>query len=207
MDAINNLPVGWFDFVVLAVVIIGLLQGRKHGMSEELLGVVKWAAIAVGCGFTYRTIGSAISQSPTFGFGLLMSYITAYLVGALVITVFFALLKRAIGGKLVGSTIFGQGEYYLGMVAGMARCTCVLIAVLALLNARSYSQAEVQAGLAYQKKEYGSDFFPGFHSVQVQVFQKSLIGPWIQTNLACLLIVPTAPGGVKDLKRPQLDLP
>jgi len=205
MDAINNLPVGWFDFVVLAVIVIGVLQGRKHGMSEELLGVVKWAAIAVGCGFTYRTIGAIISQQSTFG--LLLSYVTAYLLGALVITIAFALMKRAIGGKLIGSTMFGQGEYYLGMVAGMARCTCVLIAALALLNARSYSQAEIQAGLNYQKKEYGSDFFPGFHSVQEQVFQKSLLGPWIHTNLACLLIVSTPPGGGRDLKRPQLDLP
>jgi uncharacterized membrane protein required for colicin V production len=205
MDFLNNLPVGWFDGVVLAVIVTGLLRGRKHGMSEELLSVLKWAAIAFGCSATYKTLGLYISQTSTFG--LLLSNITAYLIEALVITLVFGLLKRAIGGKLIGSNAFGQGEYYLGMVAGMIRFTCGLIAVLALLNARSYSQAEVTADLKYQQKEYGSDFFPGFHSVQQQVFEKSLTGPWIRDNLAFLLITPTSPGGGKPLKRAQLDLP
>ncbi len=40
---------------------------------------------------------------------------------------------------------------------------------------------------------YGSDFFPGLHSLQTTVFDRSLTGPWIKENLGFLLIKPTQP--------------
>ena len=46
----------------------------------------------------------------------------------------FALFKHSVGGKLLGSDVFGRGEYYLGMGSGMLRFGCVLLAVLALLG-------------------------------------------------------------------------
>jgi hypothetical protein len=65
--------------------------------------------------------------------------------------------------------------------------------VLALLNARYYSQAEIKAKLKYTNDVYGSDFFPTLQSVQSQVFEKSLTGSWIKNQLAFLLIKPAAP--------------
>lgn len=205
MQFLNNLPINWFDVVILVVIVTGLLHGRKHGMSEELLASAKWLAIVFGCAALYRTAGGMISQTSTFG--PLTSNIAAYLTGAMLIAVVFALVKRAIGGKIVGSDTFGGGEYYLGMITGVARFACVMMAVLAILNARAYSRTEIAANLQYQKKEYGAEFFPGLHTVQEQVFEKSLTGPWIRNNLAFLLIQPTAPGGGTELKRRQFEMP
>ncbi len=97
------------------------------------------------------------------------------------------------GGKLLGSDIFGRGEYYLGMVSGMVRHACVLLAVLALLNARCFTAVDVRRMQDFQNAEFGSDLFPTLHSVQASIFEKSLVGPWIHDHLDFLLIERTEP--------------
>jgi hypothetical protein len=97
------------------------------------------------------------------------------------------------GGKVISSDTFGSAEYYVGMPAGAVRFMCILIAALALLNARQYSRAEIIANEKYQKEVYGSEFFPGLNTLQRNVFTESLTGPFIKEYLQVLLIKPTAP--------------
>lgn len=190
--SLNSLPFNWFDLVVLVILIVGLRQGRKRGMSAELLPLLKWAALVIGCAFIYKPVGSMIAGTPTFG--LLSGYLMAYLGGALVIASAFALVKKGLGGsKLVDSDVFGRSEFYLGMLAGMARFSLMLIAALALLNARAFSNAEIQADINYQNDVYGSTYFPKLYAVQAQVFDHSLAGPWIKENFGPLLIESTPP--------------
>jgi hypothetical protein len=124
----------------------------------------------------------------------------------LVIAIAFAYLKKAVGGKLLGSDVFGRTEFYLGMVAGVVRFSCVLIAGLAMLNARLYTRGEVQDELNYQNDVYGSHFFPTLQTVQSQVFERSMTGPWIKDRLSILLIKPTAPEK-KELKQKEFVVP
>ena len=126
-------------------------------------------------------------------FGRLTCYLLAYVAGALLIFLVFVGVKRVFSGKLVGSDIFGRSEYYLGMGSGLVRASCMLLAALALLNARYFSPTEVRAMEARDIDIYGSDFFPGLHTVQTTVFNQSLTGPWIKENLGFLLIKPTQP--------------
>ena len=126
-------------------------------------------------------------------FGRLTCYLLAYVSGALLIFLLFLGIKRAFNGKLVGSDIFGRSEYYLGMVSGLVRFSCMLLAALALLHARYFSPTEVRAMEKFQDDVYGSNFFPTLHSVQATVFDRSLTGPWIKENLGFLLIKPTEP--------------
>jgi len=184
-----NLPFNWFDLLVVVVVFVGLSRGRKHGMSEELVSLFKWLAILFGCAALYQPVGSAIATSSVFN--TLWGYLIAYIGIALIIAALFAVFKTAIGGKMVGSDVFGRSEFYLGMIAGMVRFCCLLIVGLALLNARAYNSAEIHADVKYQNDLYGSTFFPKLYTVQAQVFENSLAGPWIKTNLSFLLIKPT----------------
>jgi len=139
----DNFPINLFDLAVVGLLVVGVLRGRKHGMSEELLGLLKWVTILVVCALVYEPLGKVFAGSSPFS--LLSSYLMAYFAAGLVILVLFAGIKRALGGKLVGSDIFGAAEYYLGMGSGLVRFTCMLMAVLALLNARYFTPAEVQA--------------------------------------------------------------
>jgi uncharacterized membrane protein required for colicin V production len=190
--SLDQLPFNLFDALLVAVLLAGIARGRKHGMSEELLSLVQWLAILVVGAAIYEPAGQIIGQFTNM-FGRLSCYLLAYVGGALLVLLVFAGIKRLMGGKLLGSDIFGRSEYYLGMASGLVRCTCILLAVLALLNARYFSPIEVRAMEKFQDDVYGSNFFPTLQSVQSTVFDKSLTGPWIKQNLGFLLIKPTEP--------------
>ncbi|HWH71231.1 MAG TPA: hypothetical protein VNT26_17730, partial [Candidatus Sulfotelmatobacter sp.] len=83
--------------------------------------------------------------------------------------------------------------YYLGMGSGLVRFGCMALVGLAVLNARYFSPAEVQAAEKFQKDVYGSDFFPTWHTLQAGVFERSVSGPWIKEHLGSMLIKPTPP--------------
>lgn len=191
---LDTLPFNGFDLILVLILFAGVHRGRKQGMSLELMQLVKWLLVLFVCAVAYEPIGSFFSETTSM-FSMFACYLMAYSGAALVIVLIFAGLKRSMGGKLIGSDIFGRAEYYLGMGAGMIRFAAALLVALALLNARYYTQAEVKAEEKFQNDVYGSTFFPTFHSVQAAVFERSLTGPWIKDNLSFLLIKPTQPGG------------
>ena len=183
---------------------MGILRGRKHGMSEELLSLVKWLAVVIGCGMLYRPVGEYVAR--TSPFSLLAAFVMAYVGVGLVILSLFGLIRHSVGGKLIGSDIFGKGEYYLGMGSGVVRFLCVLVAGLALLNSRYFPPSEVADMERFQNDVYGSNFFPTWHTVQEIVFERSLAGPWIKNHLSFLLIQSTLPED-KQLHQKEVELP
>lgn len=201
----DQLPFNLFDLVVLVVLTAGIYRGRKHGMSEELLSLLTWLGILFGCALLYQP-GAILIRQFTSVFSRLTCYLLAYMGGAALIVLLFLGIRRALGGKLIGSDIFGRSEYYLGMGSGLVRFSCMLLAALALLNARYFSPTEVRAMQKFQDDVYGSNFFPTLHSVQATVFDKSLTGPWIKDNLGFLLIKPTEPEN-KQLRQKDYVLP
>ena len=202
--ALDKLPINAFDCIVLATLFIGLLRGRKHGMSEELMGLFKWLAVVIGCALVYEPAGQWFAQSSPFS--LLASFLIVYIAGALFILSLFAFCRHRLGGKLVGSDIFGRAEYYLGMGSGVVRLSCMLLAVLAVLNARYFSPMEVRAMEQFQNDVYGSNYFPTWHTAQAVVFERSLSGPWIRDHLGFLLIKPTQPED-KQYHQKEANLP
>jgi uncharacterized membrane protein required for colicin V production len=188
---LKDLPFNWFDLALVGVLLAGIVRGRKHGMSVELLFMVKWVCVLIGCSYLYEPLGKKLADASPFS--LLASYIIVYISVGLVILGFFGLIKHSVGGKLLGSDVFGRAEYYLGMGSGMVRFACVLMAALSLMNSRYFSPAEVRAMEHFQDDVYGSNFFPTWHTAQASIFERSLAGPWIKQNLSFLLIQPTKP--------------
>src|SRR5687767_9177690 len=123
-----NMPhftVSWVDLVILLVVIAGIARGRKRGMSEELLDIMKWVSVLVAVAFLQRPMGEMMASSTMFS--LLSCYIFVYTMIVVVLKVIFGFLRKQIGDKLVSSDFFGSAEYYLGMLAGAFRYVCVTI--------------------------------------------------------------------------------
>ena len=190
--SLDKLPINAFDILFVGVLIAGIFRGRKQGMSEEFLSLLKWLMIVAVGAFAYRPVGQFLAETSRL-FSLLTCYLIAYVVLTLLLVSGFALLKRSIGGKLLGSDIFGSAEYYLGMASGLVRFGCILITGLALLNARAYDTNEIREMEKFQDREFGSQYFPTLPAIQATVFQKSITGPWIHENLSFLLIEPTKP--------------
>lgn len=202
--SLDKLPINAFDCIVIVVLALGVYRGRKHGMSEELFGMIKWLAVAIGCAMLYRPAGEWLASSSPFS--LLSSFLFVYTGAALLILGIFAFFKHRLGGKLLGSDIFGRAEYYLGMGSGVVRFSCMLVAALALLNARYFKPSEVRAMEDFQNDVYGSNFFPTLHTAQEVVFEKSVAGPWIKDHLSFLLITPTQPED-KSIHQKEANLP
>ena len=191
MNWTSNLAFNWFDVAVLLMLVIGYSRGKKHGMSQESFAVLKWVALVLGCAIAYEPLGLWLAD--TAHIGKLLSFVLAYVVTAAVITMVFVYLNGVVGEKLKGSDLFGKAEFYLAMPAGMLRFACVVLVLLALLNARFYSTAEVRAMTKFQNDNYGSNFFPTLSSIQDDVFMKSFVGKQVKEHLGFLLIKPTAP--------------
>jgi uncharacterized membrane protein required for colicin V production len=184
---------GWFDAVVIVALGFGLFRGRRNGIAKELVPTLMWITLVVVSGLCYPLGAQAFINY--LSWGKMLSSILSYVIIAVVIYVIFSIVNRAVTAKLVASNVFGSGEYYLGMPAGMIRFSCILLAALALLNAPFYSAADVAARNAYVAKTYGGgqsgfsgDFFPSLQSIQEQVFKQSFTGPYIKTCFAPVLI-------------------
>lgn len=184
-----KLPINLFDFLLLAILAAGLVRGRKHGFSVEVLSLLRWITLLLACAFLYGPAGTAMAEAASFD--LLTAYLLAYLGTALTVFLVFSIIERRLGPRLAGSDIFGHGEYYLGMGSGLLRFACMVLVGLALLNARQFSPAELKAMDDFQVDNYGSKVFPTLHGLQVEVFDKSLAGSWVKQDLGFLLIAPT----------------
>ena len=187
-----SFAINLFDFLLIAVLVAGLLYGRKQGLSIELLASAKWLTLLLGCAALYRPTGMLVSQAA--GLNLL----TGYLLSG---------VQKRLAPRLAGTDAFGRAEYYLGMVSGLVQFGCMLLMALALLNARAFSPAELKALEQYQEAAYGSSDFPNLHSFQAAVFERSLFGPWIQQDLGFLLIDPTEVGQSEPNRLEQKRLP
>ena len=186
-----KLPINLFDILLVIVLAAGVMAGRRHGLSQELLSVLKWVTLLFGCAAIYEPAGTMIAEYGEFD--LLSAFLLSYLSAALLIFLLFSLLERRLAPKLGRSDIFGRSEYYLGMGSGMVRFACMLLVLLALLNARAFTPAELKHINQYEEETYGTDIFPTLHNMQEVVFRNSLTGSLIKQDLAFLLIQPTGP--------------
>ncbi len=192
----DKLPINWFDGAALVFLIFGVFRGRKQGMSREFLPLCKWMTLVLVCGFSYPLAAELVAN--TVGLGQVPSCVFGYLLMAFLVIMLFLFFKRMFAARMGENNFFGSGEYYLGMSSGVVRFACMLLALLALLNAPSYSQAEIKAHEAYNKRWFGGgiysgNYLPDLHTVQESVFKKSFLGPYIKDYLGAILIETASP--------------
>jgi uncharacterized membrane protein required for colicin V production len=193
----SGLAVGWVDFVLLLVIVVGILRGRKRGLSEEILDTAMWILILIAGAFLYRGLGDLLNQKPLLS--KLSFYMLSYIIIALGIKTVFALIKSKLGAKVVESDVFGRLEFYGGMTAGAVRFTCIFVFLLALLHAPYYSPEFLAQRAKDVDYNYGSDFFPHPSKIQNAVFKDSFFGKNLEKHLGMLLIE-QQDGSAKDYR-------
>ena len=202
----DKLPVNWFDAALFIVLGFGIFRGRKNGMTKEVVPTVQWLIAIVAAGLAYGVVAQFYASS--CGLGKLWAGIFGYLTIALVVFTIFSVIKKIVMPRLTGSNVFGSAEYYAGMPSGMIRYACIAIFALALLNARSYSEAEIIQRQIYNQRWYGGgiysgDYVPDLHGVQESVFKESFTGPYIKNYLSVLLIQTGPDSGNAARAKPQ----
>jgi len=203
----QNLSLNWFDVAIVLVLAFGFWRGRKRGMSREALPTAFWLVAVIGAGFGDQPLGNLLLSTgyvkQVFGTSVnerTMAYVVSYLAIFLVAFMVYSMLAKVFKEKVSGSNAFGGGEYYLGIIAGMVRYACIALFFLSLLNAPYYSAADIAAQKAYNNrwfggglKDYNGDFIPSIAEIQADVFQHSLAGQAIHSDLSALLIQSNAP--------------
>ena len=199
----NNLSFHWFDLIVAGVLIVGIVRGRKHGMSIEFMLLLQWIAIVLIASVGYRPFGLFIVQ--TTGITRLWGFVIGYVSCAIAVSIVFAMIRRSTGGKLIGSDTFGSGEYYLGMTAGAIRFACITLVFLALLHAKLYSPQQLEAEEKFQATWFEGIRFPTVGTTQQAVFKKSFVGRAVGEFADFLLVESTAPEHVQ-YKQKEFDV-
>lgn len=204
----DSLPINWFDGALLALLVFGIFRGRKNGLTKEIVPTIQWLLVVVVAGLAYAPLADIYTHQ--CGMNKLWGALSAYMSIAVVIFLIFSGIKKAVRTRVESGCVFGNAEYYLGMPTGMIRYACMIMFGLALLNARSYTSAEIAAKKAYDERWYGGgiysgDYMPDLRTAQDSIFKKSLTGPYIQNYLAMLLIQtgPGEGGAGTDVKKPQ----
>ena len=191
-----------FDIILVAFIAFGFWRGRRNGMSKEWLPLCKWLVLVAACTFGYNPLSGVLVHAgvihAVFGATFKESTaaaVAAYLSIAFVVFLIFAQLKNTFRERVEGSNVFGNSEYYLGMLSGTVRYACIMIFFLALLNAPVYSWSDIQHRKEYNNQWFGGglqgysgDFIPSIDEIQAAVFKDSLVGPAIKNNLSLLLI-------------------
>lgn len=186
MESMNQLPFNYVDLIIIGLLVAGIFRGRKRGMSEEFLTFVQWLVIVIGGSLVYE--GGAAFIKQTVPFSLLVCNLMIYVLFALLVKLLFNQIKRAVGEKILSSNFFGTSEYYLGMLAGMIRFGCVILMVMALMNARLITAEERAATARYQRKNFETISFPTFGSIQQSILFESFAGKQVREHLNFLLI-------------------
>lgn len=179
----------WFDAVMVIALVSGLLYGRKHGLSTELLPTLKWLAIVIVGGSFHRSLGSYLANSMQIQPNL--AYVVVYLLLAAIVVGVFTMVKKALGEKLVGATMFGRAEFPIGALAGGLRFACVIFVALALLCSAYVPESELAATPDSASMTLTQKFSPA--NIQRGVFKKSHSGPFLKTYMGQWLIVGQPP--------------
>jgi len=189
----DSLPVNWFDATILVVLGVGLFRGRKNGMTKEILPTLQWVITVIASGLAYGLVAQFYINSCGLLQHKILATVLGYLTIAIVVFLIFSGIKHSLNKRLEGSSIFGNAEYYLGMPSGMIRYFCILLFILALVNSRYYTAAEIAQKKAYNERWYGGgmysgDYIPDLHNVQEAVFKNSFSGPYLKDYLGMVLI-------------------
>jgi hypothetical protein len=121
--------------------------------------------------------------------------IIVYLGAGAVVAFIILLLKNALKDRLAGSDFFGRLEYPLAMLSGAIRFLCMLVILLACLNAKLITEAEKKAALKEQMDALGSSFFPSMGELQDSIFVNSISGAALKKYGSVVLIKPAGTKG------------
>jgi len=191
----ENITVGWFDVLVIGFMIWGGIIGRKRGMSEELLDVLKWLTILMASAWGYVPLAELVNKVGHFA--NYWVHVGSYIAIIAIFKTLFTVLKKRVGKKLVGADLFGKWEFQLGFLAGMMRHFCMVVIFVSLANSKPVSESQVKQAESAQSELFGKNFFPSKGRLRLDILYTSFTGTLIRERLAQQIMKPVEPKAKK----------
>lgn len=184
MDRLAIHP-NWFDWAALGWVLIGFVRGYQRGLSEEVLRILPWVLGILAAGFFHEKWGGELAGA--LGLGSIWSQAVVYagiVAGCLLV---FHGLRKWIGEKPVESGAFGWAERPLGMLGGALRYACMVVVLLALLNAPAYTGSELDAALRVIHQP-GARLYASGAEAKAGIMLDSWLGRFAREHFGSLII-------------------
>jgi len=186
MDSIG-ISFRWFDLVAVALIFVGVFHGRKNGMSQELFNTLKWLVMLAVAPLLYEPLGKLLLKFVPLK--ALYIYVGSFVAVAAITNALLVTMRKKIKDKMSGSDVFGSAEYPLGMLAGAFQYSCLLIMLVACLNAKYIDEEELQRQEAAQREAMGERFFPTSGNLHKDALG-SISGQFIRKYFKFQLITP-----------------
>ncbi len=157
MDTIG-ISFRWFDLVAVALIFVGVFHGRKNGMSQELFNTLKWLIMLAVAPFLYEPVGKLLLKFVPLK--ALYVYVGAFVAISAIVHALLVTVRKKIKDRMSGSDVFGSAEYPLGMLAGAFQYSCLMVMIVACLNAKYVDEKALQAQDTAQREAMGEKFIP-----------------------------------------------
>ena len=177
----------WFDLVAVTLIFVGVFHGRKNGMSQELFNTLKWLIMMALAPLLYQPLGKLLLKVAPLK--AMYVYVGSFVLIAAIVKLALGSVRKKIKDKMSGSDVFGSAEYPLGMLAGAFQYSCLLIMLVACLNAKYIDEEELQRQEAAQREAMGERFFPTSGNLHKDALG-SISGQFIRKYFKFQLITP-----------------
>ena len=113
----------WFDYVVLAGVLVSIAWGAWRGLVRETISVAAWVLAFLGANYFGTPLGEVLPESiPSPELRLLIAFVAVFIVILAVCTLVGQFLAKMV--KVAG---LGELDHVLGGLFGVARALVVIL--------------------------------------------------------------------------------
>ncbi len=177
----------WFDLVAVALIFVGLFHGRKNGMSQELFNTMKWLFMLALAPLAYLPLAKLLQK--VIHIKAIYIHVGAFVFVAVAVHLLMITMRKKIKDKMSDSDVFGSAEYPLGMLAGAFQYSCLLVMIVACLNAKYIDEDALKRQDQIQRDAMGEKFIPTPGNLHKDAMT-SIAGTTIKKYLKFQLIEP-----------------
>ena len=185
---LGRLTIGWLDFLVVILILLGLHLGNRTGASKQVVSFAIWMAVLLVAAVGYRFLAPVfvrfLGVSPKFGAAFAYGFIATW------VAVVLTLVSRQYVDKIEATTAFGRAEYVIGPVACMVRNVAILVVVIGSIHGIQVYPDYEKASRAEQMKVYGMILYPTSGIIRETVFGGSMTGRIAHNHLEFLMAKP-----------------
>lgn len=177
----------WFDFLVVAVLVMGFTLGPKKPAMPQFLSALHWLLTFLICLFLYKTPAIWLSKK----MGIQPDVVALMLFGFELLVVFVLLsfvLRRFKEKMLEKKAPFGELEPRVARVAGALRAFVFLFIAVGWISGRYVTEQDLKDHEAFWKENFGSISFPSLRTIRHDMFENSFSGRFAETYLSGVMM-------------------
>ncbi len=185
---LGRLTIGWVDFLVVVVILLGFHLGNRTGASKQIISFAVWLVVltvaAIGYRFLAPLLDGHLGVPPRFAPAMAYAFIATW------VAVGLTLITKGFSDRVEATTAFGRAEYVIGPAACAIRNTAILLVTIGVIHGIQVIPDQEKLQRDEQMKVYGMILYPTPGIVRDTVFGGSMTGRIAHDHLEFLMAKP-----------------